>query len=117
MPESTKPQDQELELQDPDLHGPWPEEEDVTRKKTGPKAYLREHPAVRFALIAAVLILIGAAFFVWRYYSVRESTDDAEVDGHITPISARVSGTVIKLNFQDNQKVQEGDVIVQLGSA
>lgn len=114
MPDSTKPQDQELELQDPDLHGPWPEEEDVTRKKGGPKAYLREHPALRFALIAAVIIIVIAGIFVWRYYSVRESTDDAQVDGHITPISSRVSGTVVKLNFTDNQKVQDGDVLILL---
>lgn len=115
MPESTKPQDQELEIQDPDLHGPWPEEEDVTKKKPrGAKGYLREHPAVRYALIAAVIIILVGAVLVWRYYSVRESTDDAQVDGHITPISARVSGTVTKLNFNDNQKVNEGDILVQL---
>lgn len=115
MPDSTKPQDQELEVQDPDLHGPWPEEEDVTRKpQGGAKGYLREHPGVRYSLIAAVIVLIIAGIFVWRYYSVRESTDDAQVDGHITPISARVGGTVIKLNFTDNQKVQEGDILVQV---
>jgi membrane fusion protein, multidrug efflux system len=114
VPESTKPQDQELELQDPDLHGPWPEEEDVTRKKGGPKAYLREHPAVRIALIVVLVIIAVAAVFVWRYYSVRESTDDAQVDGHITPVSPRVSGTVTKLNFTDNQNVQEGSVLVQM---
>lgn len=114
MPESTKPQDQELEIQDPDLHGPWPEAEDVTRKKGGPKTYLREHPAVRLALIAAAIILVIGAVVVWRYYAVRESTDDAQVDGHITPVSARVSGTVVKLNFADNQNVNEGDVLVQL---
>ena len=114
MPESTKPQDQELEIQDPDLHGPWPEAEDVTKRKSGPKAYLREHPAVRLALIAAAVIVVIGAVIVWRYYSVRESTDDAQVDGHITPISARVGGTVTKLNFADNQNVNEGDILVQL---
>ncbi len=114
MPDSTKPQDQELEVQDPDLHGPWPEE-DVTRKpQRGAKGYLREHPGLRYALFAAVIVLIVAGIFVWRYYSVRESTDDAQVDGHITPISARVGGTVVKLNFRDNQNVQEGDILVQL---
>ncbi|HEX8926767.1 MAG TPA: HlyD family secretion protein, partial [Terriglobales bacterium] len=35
-------------------------------------------------------------------------------DGHITPISSRVSGTVIKLNFDDNQYVQAGQILVQL---
>lgn len=114
MPDSTKPQDQELEIQDPDLHGPWPEAEDVTRKPSGPRSYLREHPGMRLALIAAVIFIVVGGIAAWRYYSVLESTDDAQVDGHITPVSARVGGTVIKLNFTDNQNVQDGDVLVQL---
>ena len=51
---------------------------------------------------------------VWRYYAVRESTDDAQIDGHITPISARVSGTVISISYRDNQFVDQGAVLVQL---
>lgn len=114
MPDSRKPQEQELELQDPDLHGPWPEEDTSAVRKRGPRAYLREHPGVRYALIAGFIILVIAGVFVWHYYSVRESTDDAQVDGHITPISARVGGTVISINFQDNQQVEAGAILVQL---
>lgn len=114
MPDSRKPQEQELELQDPDLHGPWPEEDTSVARKRGPKAYLREHPGVRFALVAGFIVLVIAGVFVWHYYSVRESTDDAQVDGHITPISARVGGTVISINFKDNQHVEAGAVLVQL---
>jgi membrane fusion protein (multidrug efflux system) len=115
VPESRQPQEQELELQDPDLHGPWPEEEDTkTARKPGVRGYLREHPAVRFALIAGFIVLVVAGYFIWHYYSVRESTDDAQVDGHITPISARVSGTVTALHFTDNQSVDAGAVLVEL---
>jgi membrane fusion protein (multidrug efflux system) len=115
VPESRQPQEQELELQDPDLHGPWPEEEDTkTTRNKGVKAYLREHPAVRFALIAGFIVLVVAGYFIWHYYSVRESTDDAQVDGHITPISARVSGTVTAIHFTDNQSVDAGAVLVEL---
>lgn len=115
MPDSRKPQEQELELQDSDLQGPWPEEEDsqLARKK-GVKGYLREHPAVKYALVAGLVLVLVAGAFLWRYYAVRESTDDAQIDGHITPISARVGGTVISLNFNDNQYVEAGTVLVQL---
>ncbi len=114
MPDSRKPQEQELELQDPDLHGPWPEEDTSVARKRGPKLYLREHPGVRLALIAGLIVLVIAGVFIWHYYSVRESTDDAQVDGHITPISARVGGTVVSINFQDNEEVQAGAILVQL---
>jgi membrane fusion protein (multidrug efflux system) len=114
VPDSRKPQDQELEVQDPDLHGPWPEEDTAVVRKRGVKAYLREHPGVRYALIAGIILLIVAGTYVWHYYSVRESTDDAQVDGHITPISARVGGTVISVDFHDNQHVETGAILVQL---
>jgi membrane fusion protein (multidrug efflux system) len=102
----------ESEVSDPDVHGPWPEEEQVKAPKG--RSYFKEHPALRIALIAAVLLVIIGGIVVWRYYAVRESTDDAQIDGHITPISARVSGTVTGLFFNDNQLVKAGDIIVQL---
>jgi multidrug resistance efflux pump len=77
------------------------------------RSYLREHPAMKWALIIGGIVLVVALIVVWRYYTVRESTDDAQIDGHITPISARVSGTVISVNYQDNQFVDEGTVLVQ----
>lgn len=102
----------EHEISDPDVHGPWPEEEQVKAGKD--RSYFQEHPGVRLALIGSALLVVLALVFVWRYYDVRESTDDAQVDGHITPISARVSGTVTAVDFQENQKVTAGQVLVQL---
>src|SRR6185369_17879683 len=78
------------------------------------RSYFKEHPGLRIALIVAVLLVIIGGIVVWRYYAVRESTDDAQIDGHITPISARVSGTVTAVKFNDNQLVNAGDVLVQL---
>ena len=77
------------------------------------RSYLREHSAVKWALIIGGIVLLVALIVVWRYYTVRESTDDAQIDGHITPISARVSGTVISVNYRDNQFVDEGALLVQ----
>jgi membrane fusion protein (multidrug efflux system) len=72
------------------------------------------NPRVKlFLIIAAVVVLVGS-IFLWRYFSSYESTDNAQIDGHINSFSARVSGHVIKLNVQDNQYVQAGMVLVEI---
>jgi len=69
----------------------------------------------RNTLIAiVVLVLILGGIFLWRYLSSYESTDDAQVDVHLSPVSARISGYVIKVNVGDNQWVQKGDVLVEI---
>ena len=74
-------------------------------------------PGFRIAIIIGVVILLVVGFFVYRYVTSYESTDDAEVDGHINSISARISGHVIKLNVQDNQYAQAGTVLVEIDPA
>jgi membrane fusion protein (multidrug efflux system) len=68
----------------------------------------------RIAVIIAVVVLLIAGAFVYRYMASYESTDDAEVDGHINSISTRISGHVVKLNVEDNQVVQAGTVLVEI---
>src|ERR1700683_857805 len=65
----------------------------------------------RIGVVIAIIVLVIAGFFAYRYFTSYESTDDAEVDGHINPISARISGHVIKLNVDDNQYVPAGTVL------
>jgi len=74
-------------------------------------------PGFRIAIIIGVVILLVVGFFVYRYVTSYESTDDAEVDGHINSTSARISGHVIKLNIQDNQYVQAGAGLVEIDPA
>src|ERR1700676_1694195 len=58
------------------------------------KSMLREHP-VRFVMGVLVLIaLIVGGIIWWRYASTYETTDDAQVDGHIYPVSSRIGGKV-----------------------
>ena len=61
----------------------------------------------------ALILLIGV-FFLWRYFSSYESTDDAQVDVHIYPVSARISGYVIAVNVGDNQYVEKGTALVEI---
>jgi membrane fusion protein (multidrug efflux system) len=65
-------------------------------------------------LIFGLILLVAAGIYVWRYYSAHETTDDAQIDGHIVPVSARVGGTVISVHVQDNQVVERGAILVQL---
>lgn len=67
----------------------------------------------RWILLAVVIVVAVGGYFVWQHYSVRESTDDAEIDGHIHPISAKEFGTVIHVNVDDNQFVKAGTVLVE----
>jgi membrane fusion protein (multidrug efflux system) len=73
--------------------------------------------AFRIAAVIAVVVLLVVGFFVYRHVSSYESTDDAQVDGHVNSVSARVSGHVIKLNVEDNQYVQAGTVLVEIDPA
>ncbi len=71
----------------------------------------------RIGVAIALVVLLVAGFFAYRYFTSYESTDDAQVDGHINSISARISGHVIKLNVLDNQYVHAGDVLVEIDPA
>ncbi|MGH9665453.1 MAG: biotin/lipoyl-binding protein, partial [Bryobacteraceae bacterium] len=77
-----------------------------------PSGFLRSG-AGRWILLAAIVAVVIGGYFGWQYYSVRESTDDAEIDGHIHPISAKEFGTVIHVNVDDNQFVNAGTVLVE----
>jgi membrane fusion protein (multidrug efflux system) len=65
-------------------------------------------------IIVGVVVLLVAGFFLWRYFNSYQSTDDAQIDGHLNPVSARVSGHVEKLLVDDNQYVQAGQPLVQI---
>lgn len=76
---------------------------------------LRSHsPRFRIFLILGIIVALTGGFFVWRYFASYEDTDDAEIDGHLNPISARVSGHVLKLLIEDNQYVAAGAPLVQI---
>ncbi|HMC29940.1 MAG TPA: HlyD family secretion protein [Candidatus Angelobacter sp.] len=76
--------------------------------------YFRTHPRAKWIVAAVVIVLLAAGIFLWHYYSVRESTDDAQIDGHINPISPRVTGTVLRVLHDDNEVVQAGELLVEL---
>ena len=101
---------------------PHPEEErkelerlvDEQSKKDRAAGLVRQNPMAKWILAVVALALVAGGFIAWRYYSVRESTDDAQIDGHINPISSRISGTVQKVHYDDNQLVQARTLLIEL---
>ncbi|HWJ41474.1 MAG TPA: HlyD family secretion protein [Candidatus Limnocylindrales bacterium] len=67
-------------------------------------------------LLAAMLILAVAAVspFAWNYLQSYESTDDAQIDGHIDPLSSRINGTVISVHAENNDRVKAGELLVEI---
>ena len=84
----------------------------VTESKYSPAARRKRRRNLVILITAVVVVVAG--LFLWRYLSSYESTDDAQVDVHLYPVSARISGYVIKVNVNDNQWVQKGDVLVEI---
>jgi membrane fusion protein (multidrug efflux system) len=72
------------------------------------------NPKVRRLLFAGGAVLLAAIVGLFIYYHNRETTDDAQVDGHITPVSSKVYGRVAKVLVHDNQAVKAGQVLVKL---
>jgi membrane fusion protein, multidrug efflux system len=71
-------------------------------------------PKVRRLLLIGGIAVLAVVTGLYLYYRVRESTDDAQVDGHITPVAAKVSGKVEQVLVDDNQAVKAGEVLVKI---
>lgn len=71
----------------------------------------------RRALILGGILVVAAVISVTAYYHNRESTDDAQVEGHITPVAAKISGRIGRVLVLDNQQVKAGDLLAQIDPA
>jgi membrane fusion protein (multidrug efflux system) len=69
----------------------------------------------QFRTTIGVVLLAVVAVGVWLFVTRgRESTDDAQVDGHVTQMAARVGGTVARSAVVDNKVVKAGEVLVEI---
>jgi membrane fusion protein (multidrug efflux system) len=89
-----------------------PAVEDVPLEKETPKG-LANPKMQRMAIVGGV-VLIVAIVGLFLYYHDRESTDDAQIDGHITPIASKIYGKVASVLVDDNQAVKAGQVLVKI---
>ena len=101
VPREVEPEEKEQEQ---------PEQEAPPRKQP----FFRRNPRAKWAIAVAALLLIVGGVAYWLHARVREETDDAQIEGDVAPVAARIYGTVISVNIDDNQAVKKGDVLVQL---
>jgi membrane fusion protein (multidrug efflux system) len=66
-----------------------------------------------FASALGILILAGALGF-WLYSRTYESTDDAQVDGHLSGITARIDGVIKAVHVEENQSIQAGQLVAEM---
>src|ERR1043165_3393558 len=66
---------------------------------------------VRIIVIVLVVAIAGGGVYFWLTRG-QESTDDAQVDAHVTPVAAQVGGSVLKVSIVENQPVEAGAELV-----
>lgn len=80
---------------------------------TRPRPFVRLRHNKILLLLAVLVLAVGGAM-LWRYLTSYETTDDAQVDAHLYPVSARISGYVANVYVNDNQYVEKGTVLVEI---
>ena len=89
-----------------------PEEtEPKVNGKSPKKNSHRRHVYIGAAILAASL---ATGTYYYEFVAPYESTDDAFIEAHVTPIAPQVAGRVEKLFVRDNQEVKSGDVLLQI---
>jgi len=88
---------------------------DENQKKKGLRRIFQDYPrgGRAAALLLLAVVIMGGGLFV-RNSLAWESTDDAQVNGHIMPMSARISGYVLEVPVIEGQLVHAGDVLVTI---
>src|SRR5260370_21209553 len=88
---------------------------DDNQKKQGLRRIFHEHPrgGRAAALLVLALAIVAGGLFL-RNSLAWESTDDAQVNGHIMPLSARVRGYVLEVPVIEGQLVHAGDLLVSI---
>ena len=77
-------------------------------------AFVHRRPVrLILALVVAAILCAGGLRF-WNYLQSYESTDDAEIDGHLDPISTRIDGTVVHVYVENTYHVKKGQALVDL---
>jgi len=87
-------------------------EEELPLEEEAPKGF--GNPKTKRMLFGAGAAALAALTGLFFYYHNRETTDDAQVDGHITPMASKVYGRVEQVLVDDNQAVKAGQVLVKI---
>ena len=85
---------------------------ELIKDKNAPR---KKFPIVRLLVFVVVIVILASSgYYLWRYLNTYESTDDAQIDGHINAVSGRITGNVVEVLAEDEQVVKAGDVLVRI---
>jgi membrane fusion protein (multidrug efflux system) len=127
--EEKKEEDKEQQDGEQEKEGGEEQDKDGADKKSGDKkdgkeqkpplldrirAWTKVHPVGTVLIVVGFIVLVIAAILLWMYLESYENTDDAFVDGHTDPISARISGIVVGSYVENTYHVKKGEVLIQL---
>ena len=92
----------------------------ISAQNSGPsgspdKAIAKRKPRTKLLIAAAaVLVLAAAGTSGYYFFAGWESTNDAQIDGYVNPISSRIAGYITKVYVDDNQYVKAGTLLAQI---
>ena len=92
-------------------------EEDKDKKppvKERVGGWIREHALATVGIVIGFIVLVAAGIWLFIYLGSYEDTDDAFVEGHTDPISARINGFVTAMYVENTYHVKKGQLLVQL---
>jgi membrane fusion protein (multidrug efflux system) len=98
-------------LADPDFECQFPREEKSLGSRPAKSA---KKGRVLLAIMAALIVAAAAGAYYFWVLAPYESTDDAAIEGHVTPVAPQISGRVVRVLVRDNQEVKEGDLLLEI---
>jgi membrane fusion protein (multidrug efflux system) len=90
-----------------------PEEPAVPIKERAAK-WRAEHPKGFIAILLGLMFAVAGLVVLFLYMRTYESTDDAEIDGNISSLSARITGVATAVYVEDNQYVKQGPLLAEV---
>ena len=108
------PQSNDLDADEVEDH----EADDSNARDPGDRRRVLHRRPVKLvlALVVAAILSVGGLRF-WNYLQSYEWTDDAEIDGHLDPISTRINDAVIHVYVENTYHVKAGQTLVDLDRA
>src|SRR5512133_348636 len=79
-----------------------------------PKRRIRSGSRAKFIVLFVLLLVIAGAVYAYTHFQDRVSSDDANVDGHISAVAPKITGNVVEVPVLDNQQVKAGQVLVRI---
>jgi membrane fusion protein (multidrug efflux system) len=96
---------------------PVREEDDIGREGDTPSprgGAARKLLSRRWVWAVAAALVLAGGILAYLHFSVRESTDDAQIEGHVNPVAARVGGTIVEVRVRDNESVEKDALLVRI---